>query len=67
MQHKKSHARESRGAGNGYNENWRNSPLWDSIEKKKTSSIETKSNSHSISTSNNDERTKVRKLYSLAY
>lgn len=27
-------ARQGRGASNGYNENWRNSPLWDSIEKK---------------------------------
>lgn len=32
--HTKSHAREGRGGGNGHNDNWRNSPLWDSIEKK---------------------------------
>lgn len=27
----KSHARQGRGVGNGYNDNWRNSPLWDNI------------------------------------
>lgn len=68
MQHKKSHAREGRGMGNGYNENWQNSPLWDSIEKKKRDSIETKNTSaKSVPESNDDERTKIRKLYSLAY
>ncbi len=30
-----SDAREGRGAGNGKNANWYNSPLWDNIEKKK--------------------------------
>ncbi|CAL9995404.1 hypothetical protein VPHD479_0360 [Vibrio phage D479] len=34
MSNFKSHAREGRGAGNGHNEKWRNSPLWDSIEAK---------------------------------
>lgn len=33
-QHNKSFARQGRGAGNGYNQNWHNSPLWDSIKKK---------------------------------
>lgn len=33
-QHNKSYARQGRGAGNGYNQNWHNSPLWDSIKKK---------------------------------
>jgi hypothetical protein len=33
----KSHAREGRGAGNGGNENWYNSPLWKSINEQKPS------------------------------
>lgn len=31
----KKHAREGRGAGNGHNDNWINSPLWDNISPKK--------------------------------
>lgn len=31
----KTHARDGRGAGNGYNQNWHNSPLWKNIEKNK--------------------------------
>lgn len=33
-QFNKTHARQGRGVGNGHNDNWRNSPLWDSIDKK---------------------------------
>lgn len=33
----KTHARQGRGQGNGYNQNWMNSPLWDSIDKKQES------------------------------
>lgn len=36
MMHEKSHAREGRGGGNGGNENWYNSQLWDNIGPRKT-------------------------------
>ncbi|QBX32808.1 hypothetical protein Asfd1_182 [Aeromonas phage Asfd_1] len=35
MMHEKSHAREGRGAANGGNENWYNSPYWDNAGPKK--------------------------------
>lgn len=35
----KTHARQGRGQGNGYNQNWMNSPLWDSIDKKQEPNV----------------------------
>ncbi|AGN30355.1 hypothetical protein VPFG_00358 [Vibrio phage nt-1] len=72
-QHRKSHAREGRGLGNGYNENWRNSPLWDNIgpdAKKKTSDDEQPEEVKEVKTENLDElseRERMRRLMRLAH
>lgn len=47
----KTHARQGRGQGNGYNQNWMNSPLWDNIDKKQ----EPKEKSEVSSNENEDQ------------
>lgn len=62
-QYKKSFARESRGTGNGHNENWYNSPLWDSIGPKK------KEEEHVVIEEKKDEtlKDKQKRMYSMVY
>lgn len=51
----KTHARQGRGQGNGYNQNWMNSPLWDSIDKKQEAKEAKESNEKSEVSSNEKE------------
>ncbi|ALP47655.1 hypothetical protein phiST2_0176 [Vibrio phage phi-ST2] len=73
--HQKTHAREGRGSGNGYNENWRNAPLWKNIgpnaEKiKKEAETEDAEKDEEIDKPNLDElsqRERMRRLQSIAH
>ncbi len=72
--HSKSHAREGRGLGNGFNDNWRNSPLWKNIgpdaRKKDEAVEEPKEEIKEVKTENLDElteRERMRRLMSLAH
>lgn len=52
----KTHARQGRGHGNGYNQNWMNSPLWDSIDKKQESKESKESKESNRSETENKEQ-----------
>ncbi|QHJ74490.1 hypothetical protein VH12019_00163 [Vibrio phage VH1_2019] len=71
--HNKSHAREGRGLGNGFNDNWRNSPLWKNIgpdARKKDEPEEPKEEVKEVKVDNLDElseRERMRRLMSLAH
>ena len=68
-------ARAGRGAGNGNNENWYNSPLWDNISKKKNLQKEVDSYHASCDNEFQDEqelteyelKARMKKLQALAY
>lgn len=63
-------ARVGRGAANGGNANWFNSPLWDNIEAKKKQQGEVKPDIKPEVVSSMDEldlRARQRKAFSLAY
>ena len=63
-------ARRGRGAGNGGNSNWFNSPLWKSIEAKNNklkSEVTNIEENKNVDLDNMDLKAKQRKMYALAY
>ncbi|AAQ64377.1 hypothetical protein KVP40.0307 [Vibrio phage KVP40] len=72
--HQKSHAREGRGLGNGFNDNWRNASLWKNIgpdaEKIKKEAEEPEEEIKEVKQENLEdlsERERMRRLMRLAH